>query len=101
MAHDSSVGSHNPTTRHGAGSIRTLRLRKEAVDGRFLLYHYSPKSIYHEVLDLSAHGTPTSRNRLKEERCSHRSVKPSNLTKIFGRLSLEPDSQGGFSNDRL
>jgi type I restriction enzyme, S subunit len=44
------------------------RVQGDALDGRFLLHYFSRESIWHKALGLSTGGTPTSRNRLKEER---------------------------------
>lgn len=45
-----------------------FRLREGRVDGRYLHYYFSRESIWNEALGLSSGGTPTSRNRLKEDR---------------------------------
>jgi type I restriction enzyme S subunit len=45
-----------------------FRLREERADGRYLHYYFSRESIWNEALGLSSGGTPTSRNRLKEDR---------------------------------
>ena len=44
-----------------------FRLLEGRVDGRFLHYYFSQESIWNEALGLSEGGTPTSRNRLKED----------------------------------
>ena len=43
-------------------------IRGERADGRYLWRYFSRASVWTEALGLSAGGTPTSRNRLKEER---------------------------------
>jgi type I restriction enzyme S subunit len=45
-----------------------FRIREERLDGRYLHYYFSRESAWNEALGLSSGGTPTSRNRLKEER---------------------------------
>jgi type I restriction enzyme S subunit len=45
-----------------------FRLREVRVDGRYLHYYFSRESIWSEALGLSSGSTPTSRNRLKEDR---------------------------------
>jgi type I restriction enzyme S subunit len=40
----------------------------DRVDGRYLWYYFSRESVWSEALGFSTGGTPTSRNRLKEER---------------------------------
>jgi type I restriction enzyme S subunit len=45
-----------------------FRLLEGRLDGRFLRYYFSQESVWNEALGLSAGGTPTSRNRLKEDR---------------------------------
>jgi type I restriction enzyme S subunit len=45
-----------------------FRLKEARADGRFLKYYFSRDSVWSEALGLSSGGTPTSRNRLKEER---------------------------------
>lgn len=45
-----------------------FRIREERLDGNFLHFYFSRESAWNEALGLSSGGTPTSRNRLKEER---------------------------------
>jgi type I restriction enzyme S subunit len=45
-----------------------FRIDPERADGRFLWRYFSRSSTWDEALGLSAGGTPTSRNRLKEEK---------------------------------
>src|SRR5439155_26362317 len=45
-----------------------FRIDSERADGRFLSRYFSRSSTWDEALGLSAGGTPTSRNRLKEEK---------------------------------
>lgn len=41
---------------------------KSRVDGRYLWWYFSRDKVWEEALSLSTGGTPTSRNRLKEEK---------------------------------
>jgi type I restriction enzyme S subunit len=41
---------------------------KEKLEGRYLWYYFSRESVWLEALGLSSGGTPTSRNRLKQEK---------------------------------
>ncbi len=43
-------------------------IRSDSVDGRYLWRYFSRASAWEEALGLSTGGTPTSRNRLKEEK---------------------------------
>ena len=45
-----------------------FRIREGQADGRYLHYYFSRESVWNEALGLSSGGTPTSRNRLKEDR---------------------------------
>jgi type I restriction enzyme S subunit len=51
-----------------------FRLREERAERKYLHYYFSGESIWNEALGLSSGGTPTSRNRLKEERLLAMSV---------------------------
>jgi type I restriction enzyme S subunit len=45
-----------------------FRIKEDRLDGRYLHYYLSRESAWNEALGLSSGGTPTSRNRLKEDR---------------------------------
>jgi type I restriction enzyme S subunit len=45
-----------------------FRVNEERLDRRFLRYYFARESVWNKALGLSTGGTPTSRNRLKEER---------------------------------
>jgi type I restriction enzyme, S subunit len=51
-----------------SNEFRCFRLREDRLDGRYLHYYFSREAAWNEALGLSSGGTPTSRNRLKEER---------------------------------
>lgn len=44
-----------------------FRVQQTRLDGRYLHYYFSRETVWNEVLGHSTGGTPTSRNRLKEE----------------------------------
>jgi len=43
-------------------------VRRDRIDGKYLWLYFSRRAVWDEALGLSSGGTPTSRNRLKEER---------------------------------
>jgi len=45
-----------------------FEIKSDYVDGKYLWRYFSQAKVWREVLDLSSGGTPTSRNRLKEEK---------------------------------
>ncbi len=45
-----------------------FRVKEDIIDGRYLWKYFSRSSAWNEALGLSSGGTPTSRNRLKEEK---------------------------------
>src|SRR6266851_3395118 len=45
-----------------------FRVKEDKIDGQYLWKYFSRSSAWNEALGLSSGGTPTSRNRLKEEK---------------------------------